>query len=212
MNKRQAEKAWLFFQALFLVHFTPTVLRVFLRIPRLEIPYLNSLSLIGVYAMSLYGLPLSDLYNKIEFACVLLFLSQPPKILLFPFYINSVVNLAVFVASHPRRNRRGLLCRTAQFVIARQAAIIDTKILIEILNLPLCIFLIILGYSNMITLLIYGYLLRTQFENDQVVRNVFLKLRVALDKYSLLAPPGIRDIYVKGRDYLILATFDRKNK
>eukprot|EP00866_Antonospora_locustae_P002057 jgi/Antlo1/2057/643 len=213
MNKRQIEKAWLMCQAVFLAHFTPFVLRAVFRVPRIEIPFLNVASLVGVYAANLYGLPMSEIYGKTEFICILFFISQPPRILLVPFYINSLVNLADFLASRPGRHRRGPVFRAAQFVIARQAGIIDAKILIEILCLPLCIVLIILGYSNMLTLLIYVYLLRIQFESDPAVRRVFLKLRLFLDEHSLSAPPVVRDVYVMMRDYLILISLDnRKSK
>lgn len=212
INKRQLEQIWLACQAIFLVHFTPAVVRTVVRIPRVEIPLLNALSLIGVYASSLYGTPLSEIHTRLEFFCIAFFLSQPPKIFFFPFYLNSLVNLAIFVASRPRRNRQGVLFKLAQAIIARQEAIIDMKILVEIVNLPLCVVLIILGYANMITLLIYAYLIRTQFYTDKTMRKMFLRVRLVLDKYSLWAPPGVRNVYVKARDYLIMTTLDRKNK
>ena len=210
MNKRQIEKAWLMFQLAFLVHYTPNVIRAVIRIPRIDVPYFNIACLAGAYATTLYGLPFGGIYNRLEFICILFFLSQPSNILLFPFYLNTILNLAVFIKTQPRRNKQSPLFRMSQLIIEKQVELVNTKILIEIINLPVMLFLIILGRSNVVTLLIYVYLLRTQFDCDQTVRDVFMRIRIALDEYSLMAPPALREIYVRVRDYLIMTTFDEK--
>lgn len=203
MEKSFLERLWLIGNILFVLNYTPYALRWIMPLPRISNPYFNIFCLSAVYLSRLYSISPMQILQSLDMICILLFISVPLPIFLFPFYMKAIVNLDIhFLRRHKALKSKRFL-KFLVLIEKYRDEILCVKSAVEVFNMFLSIILVFVGYANIVTMFSYVLIVRNQYIYNETVKLIFNYMRVNLDTISLDIHPIPRNLYLKVRDVLI---------
>lgn len=199
------KKAWMSLNTLFVANYSMYIMLHLIRIPMYPLPnFINILCLAGSYAISMfpYLSSISEILSQPNVYCVIVFLTFPHEILLFPFYLLSIYHLSSFVLSNKKNFERTAIYTVCMNISTYHIGLGRLALLSEIVAVPLSLLMVFFRTSSIITFTAFAAMVRQQYFNNPAMRSVFGEIRVCMDGWILSFPRDVQEHYRKGRDFL----------
>lgn len=208
-----SKKTWMSLNAFFVVNYTLYIVLRLIRIPIYPLPnFVNILCLASSYAISLlpYISSISEILSQPNIYCIVVFLTFPHELLLFPFYLLSIYHLSSFVLSNKKVFERTALYTMCVTLSTHHVGLGRLALFTEILTVPLSFLMILFRKSSIVTLTALIAMVRQQYFNNPTMRSVFGEIRVSMDGWILSCPRDIQEYYRRGRDFLVSSHSTKK--
>ncbi|KAI5169391.1 hypothetical protein PAEPH01_0673 [Pancytospora epiphaga] len=203
-----------YFSILFILSYSLRLLRLFIAFPLPVLPnWFNTLFLIATYACILYSRPLvlHSLFSNQNALCIGLFLTFPPHILLFPFYVLSLFHAHAYVLSKKRTWADKQIFKFCLMTKQQVPYLVQLAHYSEIVALVLAIPYSIIGLCSKKTLIAYGVVVRQQYIYNPIMNGIIKSLFIRFDEFMHRLPDGCLKIYKKAK-YMLLRETSIQNK
>lgn len=145
---------------------------------------------------------LNDIFNHPNTYCLLVFITFPSTILLFPFYLLSIHNMMSFILSNKKVFENTRIYKICRYLSSFHYSIGRFALMSEIICSGLCLILYFLRIDSFCTLVAYFVMVRNQYVTHGFMRSVFGEMRVYADKICALMPSKVQCWYSRVQSVL----------
>ncbi|EJW04590.1 hypothetical protein EDEG_01204 [Edhazardia aedis USNM 41457] len=203
MKRSDLQEAWLIGNAIFIVLYTYGILRYIIAIPDIVPKQVLSLILLLVYGTTIFNVFLVDikqLPSLTNFRCMLLFLTMPHKILLFPFYILSLIHTSRFVCERRREFEKYFFYNLAACCMQFQKNGLQLALTAQIVMVVMCLAMIVFQLCSFYTFFLYLFVVFCELQNNKEMRVALIRVRNMCDDVCKNLPGKYKPIYDKIRE------------
>lgn len=195
---------WFYFNVAFIANYALALIKFVAYFPLPTLPnFCNALLLVGAYACTLAGAfkNAHGIFTNQNFICVLFFLTLPPRILLFPFFLLAIYHTNAFILLQKRVWGNTALFSAAtflgQYTLQIGRAALYSEVCAAFFALPLAL----LRWCSVKTFLMYCVVIRRQYTSNSTMQGIVSDILLWADRCAARAPGFILGPYNKIKQF-----------